>query len=121
MTDASVSRGFDKAEDSPELSGWLDVLTDSGSDALMFCCPADVDVHLSVFCEIRVFLCVLTMISSTCLYIRILSVLLVQIKQVFILSGFGFECERFRSAVETEYYRDVYFIFLFHLKCTDET
>lgn len=68
MTDASVSHGFDKAEDSPELSGWLDALTDSGSDVLMFCCPADADVHLSAFCEIKVFLCVLTMTSSARLY-----------------------------------------------------
>lgn len=81
MTDASVSRGFDKDEDSPELSGWLDVLTDSGSDVLTFCCPADDDddVHLSVLCEIKVFLCVLTVTSSRRLYL-IVSVLLVQIK-----------------------------------------
>lgn len=82
MTDASVSRGFDKDEDSPELSGWLDVLTDSRSDVLTFCCPADDDdddVHLFVLCEIKVFLCVLTVTSSRRLYL-IVSVLLVQIK-----------------------------------------
>lgn len=61
MTDVKVSHGFDTAEGSPELSGCPDASTDSGSDVLMLCCRADADVHLSLLCEMKVFLCVLTM------------------------------------------------------------